>query len=391
MIILIAIAGALLGGLLLNIMPCVFPIISLKALSLARAGGDERVVRREAWAYTLGVILTCLILGGSILLLRHFGVMVGWAFQLQDIRIVFLLFLIATLITLSLAGLLHMRGFGGGHNLAEKGGASGAFWTGVLAAFVATPCTGPFMAAALGAALILPALAAMAIFAGLGLGMALPFLLLAYVPQLRNRIPRPGPWMVTFQRWLAVPMALTVTALGWLIWRQTGWIGLGISALHAFALYGLCRLLSKRDAGISPLFMVAALAFITLSGTGLLMASGTKPASAQADGTAFSETALEKLRAQGKPVFLYFTADWCLTCKVNEKNAIETDAVRKAFKAKGVTVMVGDWTHGDAAITRFLESQGRSGVPLYLAYKPGKAEPEVLPQLLSESGLLATF
>ncbi len=340
--ILLALGCAILGGLILNIMPCVFPIISLKAMSLARAGGNETAAKREALAYAAGVILTCLALGGIILGLRASGTQIGWAFQLQEPGIVFLLLLLATAITLNLLGVFHLRGFGGGEALAGKGGTAGAFWTGALAAFVATPCTGPFMAAALGAALVLPTAAALAIFAGLGLGLALPFLAIGFVPALRKRMPRPGAWMVTFQRLLAIPMALTVVALAWLLWRQVG--------PHPVALPGT-ETAAKADHG-------------------------------------FSESKLAALRASGKPVFLYFTADWCLTCKVNEKAAIERAEVEAAFRKAGVIVMVGDWTNGDPAITRFLNAHGASGVPLYLFYPKGGGEPEQLPQVLTP-GLLA--
>lgn len=332
----IALGGAILGGLLLNIMPCVFPIISLKAMSLARAGGNECTAQQDALAYSVGVILTCLALGGLLLGLRATGVAVGWAFQLQNPWVIALLLLLCIAITANLLGLFHLRAFGGGEALAGKGGTAGAFWTGVLAAFVATPCTGPFMAAALGAALVLPTAAALAIFAGLGIGMAIPFLLIGFVPSLRQRLPKPGQWMRTFQRFLAIPMALTALALAWLLWRQ-----------------------------ISPPVVAAT----------------------QHNAVPFSAAKLDALTASNKPVFLYFTADWCITCKVNEAAAIDRAEVQTAFRKAGVTIMVGDWTNGDAAITRFLESRGRSGVPLYLWYPAGAKEPQELPQVLTPGTL----
>lgn len=334
--VLTALGGALLGGFLLNIMPCVFPIISLKALSLARAGGDEARARTDALAYTAGAILTCMMLGGALLALRAGGTAVGWAFQLQEPWVIGVLLALSIAITLNLLGVFRLRGFGSGQELAGQGGVAGSFWTGALAAFVATPCTGPFMAVALGAALVLPTGAALAIFAGLGLGLALPFLAIGFVPAVRSRLPKPGAWMVTFQRWLALPMALTTLALVWLLWRQVG-----------------------------------------------------PPPQVGAGQVAFSESRLAELRAEGRPVFAYFTADWCATCKVNEAAAIDRDEVRSAFKAKNVAVMVGDWTKGDPAITRFLEAHGRSGVPLYLWYPAGNAAPRELPQLLTPGLLIA--
>ena len=395
MTILLALGGAILGGLILNVMPCVFPIISLKALSLARAGGDESAAKREALAYAGGVIITCLALGGLLLGLRAGGAQIGWAFQLQDPRVIFLLLLLATAITLNLAGVFHLRGFGGGDRLASQGGAAGSFWTGVLAAFVATPCTGPFMAAALGAALVLPTLAALAIFAGLGLGLALPFLALGFIPALRKMMPKPGAWMLTFQRWLAVPMALTAVALLWLLWRQDSWSGLSrgmvaVSVLVILTTFNFSRTMRPRLAFLGKAILVAVLplSFISLSPYGV-NGQATKGTSDVGEGQTFSEVRLSDLKAQGRPVFLYFTADWCLTCKVNEKAAIEREEVTEAFKRAGITTMVGDWTNGDPAISRFLESQGRSGVPLYLFYPKGGRAPQQLPQVLTVGTLTA--
>jgi thiol:disulfide interchange protein len=386
--ILIALAGAIVGGLILNIMPCVFPIVSLKALSLARSGGSEREARIDALAYSGGVIATCLALGGVLLALRAGGTQIGWAFQLQSPVVILGLLVLTAAITLNLAGVFHLKGFGGGDALASKGGASGAFWTGALAAFVATPCTGPFMAAALGAALVLPVPAALAIFAGLGLGMAIPFLLLGYVPSLRKRMPRPGAWMQSFQRWLAVPMALTVAALVWLLWRQTGALGLGIALAALGIASGLAWVAGhKLQGGLGFAPLLASVAVLSLAGGAILPAVSAETGSAIAGAERFSEAKLAELRAADRPVFLYFTADWCLTCKVNEKAAIDRAEVQDAFKNKGVVTMAGDWTNGDPAITRFLETQGRSGVPLYLFYAPGGEAPEILPQVLTP-GLL---
>ena len=386
--ILLAIGGALLGGLILNVMPCVFPIVSLKALSVARAGGDERAARREAVAYAAGVILTCVMLGMVVLGLRAAGTQVGWAFQLQNPLIVFLLLLLATAITLNLAGAFELRAFGGGEALAGKGGMTGAFWTGVLAAFVATPCTGPFMAAALGAALVLPVAAAIAVFAGLGLGLALPFLAIGFIPALRKRMPRPGAWMGKFQRALAIPMALTVIALLWLVYRQQGNVA-GDWALVTVVVIGALTFWHRFRSPARPVAMAAMLSVMIAAGAVAIKADRMSANAATASAAEpFSEQRLAALRVEGKPVFLYFTADWCLTCKVNEKSAIETQVVEAAFKAGGVATMAGDWTNGDATITRFLNAHGVSGVPLYLYYPAGGGEPRQLPQILTP-GLLA--
>lgn len=387
--ILAALGGALLGGLLLNIMPCVFPILGLKAMKLAKAGGDERVVRREALAYAAGVILTCLLLGGVLLALRAAGGAVGWAFQLQDPRIILALLLLVTAIAFNLAGLFDLQAYGGGEALAGKGGVAGAFWTGALVAFVATPCTGPFMAAAMGAALLLPLAAALAIFAGLGLGLALPFLLLAYIPALRRRLPKPGAWMGRFQKILSIPMFLTALGLAWLLGQQRGVSGMTIGLLTALALALILWWLGLRQHRGKRGGWIAGLAALALVAAGAFALPATAPAAATQEATdalRFDEARLAQLRADRKPVFLYFTADWCLTCKANEAAAIDRAEVRDAFRKAGVTVMVGDWTNADSAITRFLESQGRSGVPLYLWYAPGQA-PRTLPQLLTPATL----
>lgn len=384
----VALAGAILGGLLLNIMPCVFPILGLKALKLARAGGDERTVRHEALAYAAGVVLTCLLLGVLLIALRAAGSAVGWAFQLQDPRVILLLLLLVTAVALNLAGLFDLGALGGGERLAGKAGVAGAFWTGALVAFVATPCTGPFMGAAMGAALVLPVPAALALFAGLGLGLALPFLLLAYVPALRTRLPRPGPWMATFQSLLSVPMFVTALGLAWLLGQQRGVAGMtiGLAALLGLALLLWWLGVRQRRGGGGG--VVAALGAALLLGTAVTLLPTRAPAVAQADGgiIPFDESRLASLRAAGKPVFLYFTADWCLTCKANEAAAIDRAQTREAFDRAGVTMMVGDWTNADPAITRFLEAQGRSGVPLYLFYPAGK-DAVVLPQLLTPATL----
>lgn len=383
-----ALGGALLGGLILNIMPCVFPILGLKAMSLARAGGDERTVRREALAYSAGVIATCLALGGLLLSLRAAGMAAGWAFQLQDPRIILGLLLLVTAIAFNLAGLFELRGWGGGQALADKGGMAGSFWTGALVAFVATPCTGPFMAAAIGAALVLPVAAALAVFAGLGLGLALPFLLLGWLPALRRRLPRPGAWMGRVQKILSIPMFLTALGLAWLLGQQRGvtgmTMGLGAALLLALALWWLG---GRQRAGRSGGLIVLALAAILAVGTALQLP--TKAPETKSEETVhFDVSKLEQLRAANKPVFLYFTADWCLSCKVNEAAAIDRAETRAAFDRAGVTVMVGDWTNADPAITRFLEQEKRSGVPLYLWYAPGK-DAVVLPQILTPATLTA--
>ena len=389
--------GALVGGLILNIMPCVFPILSLKALSLARAGESEAAARIEGLAYTAGVVLACVALGAVMLVLRAAGEQVGWAFQLQEPSVVIVLLLLAAAITANFAGVFELPSIDTGSG--AKKGAGGAFATGLLAAFAATPCTGPFMAAALGAALLLPTPLALVLFAMLGLGLALPFLLLGFVPALRNRLPRPGAWMDTFRRVMAIPMGLTALALIWLTAQLGGRPFAGLALLTVFGVVLALWVVGKlQRAGKMawPAFGLVAAPFLVF-GAVALPASFERPSK---DLTAsllspreFSVEALAEARASGKPVFLWFTADWCVTCKVNESVAIEREEVRAAFEEAGVVAVVGDWTVRDEEITAFLTEQGAAGVPLYLWYEPndeGRAgEPEQLPQILTPDMLIA--
>ncbi|MDD3800441.1 MAG: protein-disulfide reductase DsbD family protein [Novosphingobium sp.] len=381
-------AGALAGGLLLNVMPCVFPILSLKALSLARAGESEADARREGLAYTAGVVLACLALGALLLALRAGGEQVGWAFQLQEPGVVVGLLLLAAAITANLAGLFELPSL----PVTREGKPGGAFATGLLAAFVATPCTGPFMAAAMGAALLLPVAQAMLLFAALGLGLALPFLALGWVPHLRALLPRPGAWMTHFRHVLAIPMGLTALALLWLTARLGG---KGFALMTLLVLGGVLVALAvvgrlQRAGKMAwPAFGLIVAPFL-LFGAFALPASFAAPDKADAGLLAprdFSEAALAEARASGKPVFLWFTADWCVTCKVNEEIAIEREATRDAFAKAGVVAMRGDWTRRDPAITRFLTAHGAAGVPLYLWY-PAGGEAQKLPQVLGPDSLV---
>lgn len=389
MVTLVALGGAILGGLLLNLMPCVFPILSLKALSIARANSSDGAVRREALAYTGGVVVVCVLLGALLLALRAGGSQLGWAFQLQDPRVILVLLLLTTAIALNLAGLFELASVDMGDGLVRREGSAGAFWTGALAAFVATPCTGPFMAAALGAALVLPPAAGMLVFAGLGLGIALPFLLLGFAPALRQRLPKPGPWMETLRHVLAVPMFLTALALLWVLGQQVSAnalvVGVGCTLLLGLGLWvsGLRqRTLKSRS------WMPATLAAMLALGIGLTQDSSPPTPTSAPDHQPFDEARLATLRQSGNAVFVYFTADWCVTCKVNEQVAIDRPETQRAFEENNVVVMRGDWTRGDAAITAFLEQHGRSGVPLYLWYAPNSSSAEVLPQILGP-GLLS--
>jgi DsbC/DsbD-like thiol-disulfide interchange protein/cytochrome c biogenesis protein CcdA len=380
-----AVLGAIAGGILLNLMPCVFPILALKALHLARSGGEAAHARKDALAYAGGAIAGTGALGIVLVAIRAGGSAAGWAFQLQDPRTIMLLLLLATAITLNLLRVFELPTVGGGARPA------GSFGTGALAAFVATPCAGPFLGAALGTALLLPLAASIAVFAALGLGLALPFVAVAFVPALRRMLPAPGAWMARLQRFLAIPMGATAVAALWLLWREAGtpalWIGLAAAAILAVALAVVGR--SQRLGQSLPLFGIALAALALVGAIALAPASVESGPTKVAGAETWSEAAVTRELAQGHPVFVYFTADWCLTCKVNEAAAIDRKEVRDAFSAAGVKVFAGDWTGGNPEITRFLESRGRAGVPLYLWYKAGATQPEELPQVLTPAMLIS--
>ncbi|WP_188761309.1 protein-disulfide reductase DsbD family protein [Sandarakinorhabdus glacialis] len=389
--------GAILGGIILNVMPCVFPILSLKALSLAGGNVEPAAARRDALAYTAGVILVCTALGGLVLLLRAAGSQVGWAFQLQDPRVITALLLLVTAIALNLAGLFEINLSTGalGDQTIRKGGALGSFATGALAAFVATPCTGPFMAGALGAALILPPVAALAVFAGLGLGLALPFLAVGFIPALRRRMPRPGAWMTRLRAILSVPMFITALALAWVLGQQVGVPGM-TAGLAGALLLGLLLwwLGSRQHSGASSWLPiggaiaagVAAILLLPVADPAVANSGTSAPAALMAQ--RFSPEKLAALRAARTPVFLYMTADWCLTCKVNEKGAMADASVAEAFRRKGIAVLEGDWTRGDPVISKWLADQQRAGVPVYVFYGADGQQRE-LPQILTVSALTA--
>ena len=377
-----ALLGALAGGILLNLMPCVFPILALKALHLSRACGEAREARSDALAYAAGAVVGTGALGAVLLAIRAAGAEAGWAFQLQDPRTIMLLLLLAVAITANLLGLFELPVLGGSARPA------GSFGTGALAAFVATPCAGPFLGAALGTALLLPLAGSILVFAVLGLGLAMPFVLVAFIPALRDRLPKPGPWMRRLQRFLAIPMGASAVAALWLLYRQGGTnaLLLGLAGILGLSLLLFGAGQRQRDGERILWALPVALAMAGL----LLVVTPTRPAAVTRSSTdqAWSEAAVSRELAAGHPVFIYFTADWCLTCKVNEAAAIDRAEVRDAFKKADVGVFAGDWTDGDPAITRFLESRSRAGVPYYLWYAPGKP-PEELPQLLTPSMLIS--
>lgn len=390
---------AVLGGLILNLMPCVFPVLSLKALALVRSSGlDERAVRLDGLAYTAGVVLSFLAIAAVLLILKAAGSQVGWGFQFQNPWFLTFMAVLLFAVGLNLAGWFEVSGrFAGvGQTLAAKDGPAGAFFTGVLATVAATPCTAPFMATALAVALAQPAAIGLSIFAMLGFGLALPFLLISFLPGLRKLLPRPGAWMEVFKQAMAFPLFLFVV---WLLWNLTlvggpNRLALAMSmmTLLAFTIWlGRLNLTGRAARGAGAAVLIAGLAglsYLASQASGAGPAAGTPLAQrpGAAEKIAFDPDRLAALRAEGEPVFLYFTAAWCINCKVNERVALNTDRVQDFFKQQGITLMVGDWTRPDPAIAAALERYNQPGIPVYLFFPPD-GEPVILPRIL-EPGLV---
>jgi thiol:disulfide interchange protein len=389
---------ALLGGIILNLMPCVFPVLSIKVLSLVgMSGGRREEVRRHGLAYTAGVLAAFATLGAVLLGLRAAGTEVGWGFQLQSPLTVAILAYVLFAMGLSLSGVFYLGGSlqGIGTRLTRHPGLAGSFSTGVLAAVVATPCTAPFMATAVGFALTQPAAVALAVILALGLGLALPFLALTLAPHLIARLPRPGAWMETLKQLLAFPVYATVAWLVWVLTQQVGPAGV-LAALIGFVLIGLAAWSFNIAQTAAPWGRRLALGTVAASlvGAAAVIAGLDRagPASApQAQSAAgyepFTPQRLAELLAADRPVFVNMTAAWCITCLVNEHTALSTAAVRAAFAARNIAYLKGDWTSRNPDITRVLERHGRSGVPLYLLYA-GAGEPVVLPQVLTPAIVL---
>jgi thiol:disulfide interchange protein DsbD len=403
----VALGFALLGGILLNVMPCVFPVLSIKVFDFVRqAGGDPARLRRHGYVYAGGVVLSFWVLAATLLVLRAGGEGLGWGFQLQAPAFVVVMVFVLVALALSLLGLFEL-GLGVSAvagRVSQGDGFAGSFATGVLATVVATPCTAPFMGPALGWALTQPAAHAMAVFTALGAGMALPYVVLCVVPGWVRLLPRPGAWLETFRQLMAFPLLATALWLLWVLGLQAG-IDAVAGTLAGLLLLAAGLWLRGRFAGLErpPRTRRVALACALLLATaGLataLRSRGDAPPAAGPSGAAattdaygipwreYSRATLDELRAAGMPVFVDFTAAWCLTCKVNEHVVFSSREVRDAFAARDVAMLRADWTSRDDEITRALASFGRSGVPLYLLYGAG-AEPVVLPSVLTRGVVL---
>tara|TARA_R100000900_G_scaffold1439_2_gene3213 strand:- start:157631 stop:159841 length:2211 start_codon:yes stop_codon:yes gene_type:complete len=393
---------ALLGGMILNLMPCVFPVLSLKVLSISsNRNASQHEKRLHGLAYTAGIVLAFLILASVLLALQAGGSLIGWGFHLQSPWFVSLLIFLFFLMGLSMSGVVEFGTsvMGMGSDLQDKDGYSGSFFTGVLASVVASPCTAPFMGAALGFAFTQPPVTALAVFVALGLGMALPFLLISFNPALSRLLPHPGKWMLTFKQVLAFPLYATAVWLLWVLGNQAGpnamALVVGSCVLLAFAAW----LYQRRRQVQSPLWRYANALLIILcivATIGVIRSpfletstTSRQLASENANFESYSDARLAELRQGGQPVFVNMTASWCITCLVNERVALSSEAFDQALQENNVAYLKGDWTNNDPEITAVLQRYETSGVPLYLMYPADPDAPaEVLPQILTTGMVL---
>lgn len=394
-----ALLFAALGGLILNIMPCVLPVLAMKALSLAsHAGADRRHARAESFSYAIGAVLSFVAFGLVIVALRAGGAAIGWGFQLQEPIVVAALALLMFAVGLNLSGVFEIQPISVGDALARKGGLAGAFFTGVLAVAVAAPCSAPFMATAIGWAFTQTAPVVVGIFTALGIGFALPFILLGIWPAVHKFLPKPGTWMVRFKQILAFPMYATA---GWLVWvmsqqvEMSGLIAVGIAAVLlgvALWFWGKAPMLSGIMKPVAlggvVLFLLGTIAALRFVAAAHPPAPVTVASHAGMKSEPFTPVRLAEYRKAGRPVFIDATASWCITCMVNEEAALSRPKVHAAFKDKNIALLVADWTNKNPEITALLEAHGRSGVPLYLYYAPGAPDAKILPQILTEDDVL---
>jgi thiol:disulfide interchange protein DsbD len=391
---------AMLGGLILNLMPCVFPVLSIKAIGLVeQAKKHPAAVRAKGLVFAAGVVSSMLGLAVILLALRAGGEQIGWGFQLQSPLFVTLMVYLLLAVGLNLSGVFDVGGglAGVGDGLTRGDNYRASFFTGVLTTLVATPCTAPFMAAAVGAALTQSPVVALVIFASLGVGLSLPYVTVSFAPWMRRALPKPGAWMDTLKQIFAFPMYASAAWLLWVLAQQTSSLGLGAAlagailiALAAWAYQKskfsgirgrVTAIVTATAAVVLAILLPLRFADVAAASTGSTAASPRAPDAWQP----YDAARVAEINAAGRPLLLNFTASWCLTCLVNERNAFADSAVQEVFRAKGVILMKGDWTNRDPAITNALSTFGRAGVPLYVVYnaKPGSSEPLVLPQLLT--------
>ena len=403
---LILVLSAILGGLILNLMPCVFPVLSIKAMGLVeQAKKHPGAVRIKGLVFAAGVISSMLCLATALLIFRAGGEQIGWGFQLQSPLFVALLIYLLLAVGLNLSGVFEVGGglAGVGDGLTQGDSYRAAFFTGVLTTLVATPCTAPYMAFAVGAALTQPPPSALCIFAALGFGLALPYLVLSFAPWTRRILPKPGAWMDTLKQIFAFPIYASAAWLLWVLAQQTSSMGLAavLAGIILIALAGWAYQKSKSNSAAGRITAIttaivavflAVMLPVHFAGVAAA-AAGTSTSKVTDEWQPYDPGQVAKISAAGRPLLVNFTASWCLTCLVNERNAFADPKVRELFNQKGVTLMKGDWTNRDPVITQALATFGRAGVPLYVVYnsRPGSSEPLVLPQLLTASIVQSAF
>ena len=367
----VAIGSALLAGLILNLMPCVFPILSIKALAIVQSA-DESDNLRHAVSYLFGVVTTFLVLAILLLVLRGFGAAIGWGFQLQSPGFVAAMILLFFVMSLNLLGVIEIPGFGLSMTRPNP------FMTGVLAVIVATPCTVPFMAAAIGYAISQGGVDLVLIMVTMGFGMALPYIAVTAIPRIAARLPRPGQWMVTFKRVMSIPLVLTVVWLVWVLTRQVGVSGM-LWLITAMVLLAIAAFVGRRQ--VKWLTSVWAIMLVVIA-SAVYAVSRPNETHQLANAETFDYEMFQSLVAEHRPIFLNVTADWCLTCLANERTTLSRESVHRVFGEYGVTYIKVDWTNRDAQVTKLLEQFGRYGVPMYVLY-PSTDQPVVLPQVLT--------
>jgi len=396
---------AFLGGVILNLMPCVLPILAMKALAVAsHAGADRKAIRKEGLAYGAGAILSFVALGLVLVALKAGGAAVGWGFQLQEPVVVGSFALLMVAVGLNLSGVYDIVPIRAGDALTRRGGVAGNFFTGVLAVAVAAPCTVPFMATAVGYALTQSALIAISVFAMLGVGFAGPFLLLGFWPVLQRLLPRPGAWMITLRQILAFPMYAAAVWLVWVLGLQTDANGVGLVlvaiVVMAFALWlwGTTRALSRKGRTIGA--AVALSTFLVSLAPVAALCSGSANHGSHPSRTAlsttipsepFTQARLGELRRAHRAIFVNATAAWCITCLVNDERVLSNAEVKSAFARQHVAYLLADWTNRNSEITALLQAHGRSGVPLYLYYAPGAGDAKILSQVLTVREVASTI
>ncbi len=387
----ITLALALLGGLILNVMPCVLPVLSLKTFALVKKSGHARAhTAKYGIAYTVGILASFAVIASILIVLQQGGEAIGWGFQMQSPAFIGFLIYLLFLVGLNLSGLFHLPVIlGGVGNNINENTLRGSFLTGILATLVATPCTAPFMASAVGAALTLPAWAAMLVFLSLGFGLALPFLLISIFPSLLRFLPKQGAWMERFKELLAFPMYASVVWLIWVLDKQTGADGV-VLILCGLLLITFIIWLQRVNAECKLTHRIFTI-FATAVMLAAILFSLGKNDTNETVATPYSKAALAELRAEGKAVYIDATAAWCITCQLNKKIALGTKRTKQAFKDHNVTFMVADWTRKNPEITEFLREFGYNGVPLNVFYPADGKEPVVLPQILSEETIINTI